>query len=226
MRAINLLASNNFITYNKDIAKKYGIEEAILLGVMCGYQSGFGEDEFYREQEQIIEDTALTLYSLRKAVKTLSDAGIIIYRKKGLPAKWYYKVNEERLLEDLRMSRTIENDRSRDVENDSTIINTNNNIKYNKIKINNKNKFTPPTKEEVLEYARTKNAVALGEKFYEYFTVGNWKDKNGVKVKNWKQKFLTWYGHTTQDKSNFSTGRQYTKEECNSMFQSLDEIEI
>ena len=89
-----------------------------------------------------------------------------------------------------------------------------------------KEKFTPPTKDEVLEYARSKNAYWMGEKFYEYFTEGNWVDSKGNKVKNWKQKFLTWLGHTTQDKSNFSTGRQYTKEELNSMFQSVDEIEI
>ena len=84
----------------------------------------------------------------------------------------------------------------------------------------------PPTKEEVLEYARTKNAVSLGEKFYDYFTEGDWKDSKGNKVRNWKQKFLTWLGYTTQEKSNFSTSMQYTREEMNSLFQSVDEIEI
>lgn len=86
--------------------------------------------------------------------------------------------------------------------------------------------FTPPTRDEVLDYARSKNAVALGEKFYDYFTEGKWKDSKGNKVKNWKQKFLTWLGHTTPDKSNFSTGRQYTREEMNANFQKIDEIEI
>jgi len=86
--------------------------------------------------------------------------------------------------------------------------------------------FAPPTRDEVLDYARSKSAVALGEKFYDYFTEGNWKDSKGNKVKNWKQKFLTWLGHTTPDKSNFSTGRQYTREEMNANFQNIDEIEI
>lgn len=102
-------------------------------------------------------------------------------------------------------------------------------VKHNNIDNNIDNKrvvFTPPTRDEVLDYARSKNAVALGEKFYDYFVEGNWKDSKGNKVKNWKQKFLTWLGHTTLDKSNFSTGRQYTREEMNSLFQSVDEIEI
>ena len=103
--------------------------------------------------------------------------------------------------------------------------NFNDNIKNNNIK-KESNRFTPPTRDEVLDYARSKNAVALGEKFYDYFVEGNWKDSKGNKVKNWKQKFLTWLGHTTPDKSNFSTGRQYTREEMNSLFQSADEIEI
>lgn len=103
----------------------------------------------------------------------------------------------------------------------------NDNDKDNDINKESKKKvFTPPTRDEVLDYARSKSAVALGEKFYDYFTEGNWKDSKGNKVKNWKQKFLTWLGHTTPDKSNFSTGRQYTREEMNNLFQSVDEIEI
>ena len=97
--------------------------------------------------------------------------------------------------------------------------------KDNNINIESK-RFKPPTKEQVLEYARSKNAVALGEKFYEYFVEGDWKDSKGNKVRNWKQKFLTWLGHTSPDKSNFSTGRQYTREEMNSLFQDIDDIEI
>lgn len=102
-------------------------------------------------------------------------------------------------------------------------------VKHNNIDNNIDNKrvvFTPPTRDEVLDYARSKSAVALGEKFYDYFVEGNWKDSKGNKVKNWKQKFLTWLGHTTPDKSNFSTGRQYTREEMNANFQKIDEIEI
>lgn len=119
MDIIELLASDNFIMYNKHIAKICGIEEAILLGAMCSYQKGFKNEEFYREQEKILDDTALTLYSLRKAMKTLQSLGILSIAKKGLPAKHYYKINSDVLAKCLS-SRPIENDSTSAFENDST----------------------------------------------------------------------------------------------------------
>lgn len=82
-----------------------------------------------------------------------------------------------------------------------------------------------PSLEEVTEFARSKNRADLAQPFYEYFTTGNWHDSNGRKVRNWKQKFLTW---TKFDKntSTFSSAREYTKDEMNALFQNIDEIEI
>lgn len=119
MDIIELLASDNFIMYNKHIAKICGIEEAILLGALCSYQKGFKNEEFYREQERILNDTALTLYSLRKAMKTLQSLGILSITKRGLPAKHYYKINTDTLAKFLS-SRPIENDSTSAFENDST----------------------------------------------------------------------------------------------------------
>lgn len=52
--------------------------------------------------------------------------------------------------------------------------------------------FVPPTYEEVLEYAKEKGREDLAKEFFDYFTVGEWVDSKGNKVKNWKQKFITW----------------------------------
>ena len=52
--------------------------------------------------------------------------------------------------------------------------------------------FAPPTFEEVLEYAKEKGREDIAKEFFEYFTVGEWVDSKGNKVKNWKQKFITW----------------------------------
>ena len=52
--------------------------------------------------------------------------------------------------------------------------------------------FVPPTYEEVLEYAKQKGREDIAKEFFEYFTVGEWVDSKGNKVKNWKQKFITW----------------------------------
>ena len=55
-----------------------------------------------------------------------------------------------------------------------------------------KEKFIPPNFEEVLDYAISRGREDLARKFYDYYTVGNWKDREDKKVKNWKQKFITW----------------------------------
>lgn len=53
-------------------------------------------------------------------------------------------------------------------------------------------KFTPPTLEEIQAYIQEKNLNVDAQYFYEYFDTGNWIDSKGNKVKNWKQKCLTW----------------------------------
>ena len=63
------------------------------------------------------------------------------------------------------------------------------NIKPQKQKV-----FVPPSLEDVISYAKEKGREDLAKDFYEYFTVGEWVDSKGEKVRNWKQKFLTWAG--------------------------------
>ena len=53
-------------------------------------------------------------------------------------------------------------------------------------------KFVPPTLEEVQAYCLERKNNVDAKKFYDYFTVSNWIDSNGNKVKNWKQKIITW----------------------------------
>lgn len=60
--------------------------------------------------------------------------------------------------------------------------------------------FVPPTYEEVLEYAKEKGREDLAKEFFEYFTVGDWVDSKGNKVKNWKQKFITWCSRNEKKK--------------------------
>ena len=141
MDIIQILSKDNYITFNKSFAKSYGIEEALLLGAMCGYQAGFKNKEFYREQDKILEDTALTLYGLRKATKTLQQLGILEVVKKGLPAKHYYHINEENLIKSLSTSGCendstghYENDGTGDLETDTTNKNNNKNNNKNKTK--------------------------------------------------------------------------------------------
>ena len=82
---------------------------------------------------------------------------------------------------------------------DDKIINGVNNIKINKennIIINNNNiakeKFKEPSLEDIQKYIDEKKLNVIAKDFYDYFEAGNWKDSKGKKVKNWKQKIITW----------------------------------
>lgn len=77
-----------------------------------------------------------------------------------------------------------------------------NNTVTNNINMNNtKNRvMSPPTLEEVKAYVREKDLSVDPNKFFEYYEEGNWHDGKGNKVRNWKQKLLTWDKHTDKPK--------------------------
>lgn len=55
---------------------------------------------------------------------------------------------------------------------------------------NIKGKFTPPTLEEVKKYCEERNNGVDYNRFYEYYSIANWKDSKGNPVRNWKQKMI------------------------------------
>lgn len=139
MSVLELLAQSSFIMFNKPLARKIGIDEAILVGSLSSLQVKYDNEEFFCEQAKLMEDTCLTEYRLRNATKTLKDKNIISINKKGLPARYYYKVNEEVILSYLTTS-GANFDTTGGVKSDTTIsYNTSiyTNI-YIKNKINNK----------------------------------------------------------------------------------------
>lgn len=91
---------------------------------------------------------------------------------------------------------------------------TNNNVNNVKNVINNNNNNKQnPTLDEINNYIKEKSLNVKGEDFYNYFTEGKWIDSKGNKVKNWKQKFLTWdkYGYSKQNnnkQTNFNNSNQ------------------
>lgn len=62
--------------------------------------------------------------------------------------------------------------------------------------------FVPPTYEEVVEYAKSRGREDLARKFFDYFDAGEWIDSKGNKVRNWKQKFITWESNNEKGANN------------------------
>jgi len=77
-------------------------------------------------------------------------------------------------------------------DSDSDSVNVSVNEKKEK---NTKNVFTPPTSLEVENYFFENGYKReAGTKAYNYYSVANWQDSKGNKVKNWKQKMqAVWF---------------------------------
>lgn len=75
----------------------------------------------------------------------------------------------------------------------------NDELMINKITSNNKKSshFVPPTIDEIKSYCQERKNDVDFKKFFDYFQTSNWVDSKGVKVKNWKQKIITWEGRGT-----------------------------
>lgn len=94
-----------------------------------------------------------------------------------------------------------------------------------------KKAFTPPSLDEVIKFAESKGVKELGNKFYEYYTTGDrdWVDSKGNKVRNWKQKLLTWINYNSngavkKPDVNIKT-HDYTAAELGALFDNIEDFD-
>jgi hypothetical protein len=89
-----------------------------------------------------------------------------------------------------------------------------------KKKTKKKKEFTPPTLEEVKAYCEERKNNVDYKYFYDYYSSGNWKDKKGDPVKNWKQRIITW----ERNNQNKNYNSNPVKEEPKMGYKSLQDI--
>jgi len=86
--------------------------------------------------------------------------------------------------------------------------------------------FVAPTLEEIEKYVNEKKLNVDAKKFFNYFTEGNWVDSKGNKVKNWKQKLLTWSsyqpGSNNSNTKNNSNVMQAFKDDPTGQYADLE----
>tara|TARA_Y100001938_G_C8084004_1_gene430839 strand:- start:462 stop:1079 length:618 start_codon:yes stop_codon:yes gene_type:complete len=176
----HLLSSTAFLVLNKGLARQIGLKAAVLLADLISKEeyfiaNGMTDGWFFNTEANIEEDTTLNSYHQRKCLKTLKDKGLIQVKRKGIPAKQYFKINEEQVLQILN-NLSVKNLTS---------------INKNKI-ITIKNKyFKKPKLEEVLEYCLERNNNIDAESFINFYESKDWKiGKN--KMKDWKAAVRTW----------------------------------
>lgn len=218
MEITDILTSDGYIIVNKELIKEYGLNEAIMIGELSAeynyykQKNEINEDgSFYSTVENIEKNTSLSKYQQAKALNTLIEKELISVDYKGIPPKRYIIQHFEKII-DLYKSKNLTFKSQKTSPLKVKKVDGNNNNKNNNKNNNNIKKFIPPTLEEIKAYIDEKKLSIIAEDFYNYFDTGNWIDSKGNKVKNWKQKLLTWDNYRKKSKkedTNF-TSRNYT----------------
>ena len=164
----HLLRSTAFIVLNKELARQVGLKEAVLLADLISKEEyfiskGMTDGWFFNTEANIEADTTLNPYHQRKCLKTLKKYEIIQTKRMGIPAKQYFKINEEQVLQILNNL----------LVKDCTTINKNKEIIINNNISNRRNDFVF----EVLTFDY-KESILNG--FIDYWTEPN---KSNTKMK-------------------------------------------
>ena len=99
----HLLSSSAFLILNKELARQVGLKEAILLADLISKEeyfiaNGMTDGWFFNTEANIEKDTTLTPYQQRKCLKTLKTNLVLETKRKGIPAKQYFKINEQQVI--------------------------------------------------------------------------------------------------------------------------------
>src|SRR5574344_447211 len=99
MRITDLLSNQGFIILNKQLAKEYGLYEAIMIGELAQEYNYFDDKGmledgwFYSTIENVESATTLSAHHQRTALKHLEDEGLVYVQRRGVPAKRYIKLD-------------------------------------------------------------------------------------------------------------------------------------
>lgn len=140
MNTYYILGQHAHWNINKRLAKKVGIEAALLLSDLISKREYFIinkdisiTDWFFNTAENIEMDTLLTPHKQREAIKLLIEHNFLEVKLMGIPAKNHFKVNDIQLLKFLTT-------RSEEIKQQEVkIFDTNNNKEEEQSNFNNSN---------------------------------------------------------------------------------------
>ena len=189
----HLLSSSAFLIVNKQLAKQVGLKGAVLLADLISKEeyfiaNGMTDGWFFNTEANIERDTTLTSYQQRKVLKTLKKYEIIETKRKGIPAKQYFKINEANLLNILSCEET-----------EGLVVNKLNDLSETKLTTINKNKeikitnklFKKPSVNDVELYCIERDNKIDAISFFNFYESKGWMvGKN--KMKDWRACIRTW----------------------------------
>ena len=186
----HLLSSSAFLVLNKELARQIGLKESVLLADLISKEeyfivNGMTDGWFFNTEANIEQDTTLTPFQQRKCLKTLKKHQIVETKRRGVPAKQYFKINEQLVVKFLNNLSSTK----------CTTINKN-----KVITIHNKY-FNKPTTFEVQDYCKLRNNNIDAEAFIDFYESKGWMvGKN--KMKDWKSAVRTWEKRKDRNNNN------------------------
>ena len=176
----HLLSSTAFIVLNKELARQVGLKAAVLLADLISKEeyfiaNGMTDGWFFNTEANIEEDTTLNSYHQRKCIKTLKEHQLIQVKRKGIPAKQYFKINEEQVLQILN---------NFSIKKQTTI------NKNKEIRITNKY-FKKPMIHQIEFYCKERKNNIDPEAFWDFYESKDWFVGKS-KMKCWKSAVRNW----------------------------------
>lgn len=178
------------------VAWSLHMDSDILSTVICAYGL-FDEDEKYIYSKRVVE----TLEEYEAVGKHMAEIG----RSGGQASA---KARAKRALEKEQANGQAEVNRALNRMSSVCLSGCQADAQQNKEKKNKEKKnkeeynkeiigerakrFSPPHYEEVKQYSFEKGREDLAQAFFDYYSAGEWKDRDGKQVKSWKQKFIVW----------------------------------
>ncbi len=161
-------------------------------------ENGMTDGWFFNTEANIFKDTTLTPFQQRKALKQLEKHEIIKIKRKGIPAKLYFKINEQQVIKFLNNLKC----------NKSTTINKNKEIKtINKY-------FKKPQVLDVKNYCLERNNSVDPEAFWDFYESKDWFVGKS-KMKCWKSAVRNWERREKKNPKKMSKIHQHLQKNLN-----------
>ena len=210
----HLLSSTAFIVLNKELARKVGLKEAVLLADLISKEeyfitNGMTDGWFFNTAKNIEDDTCLTSHQQRKAIKRLKDLGIIETKLVGIPAKQHFKIIENKLLSYFNTSyeesvkQVIKKTQTSCEESEQLDVKKTQTINKNNNKNKNNNNISIRELNFINQVSLLNYDVTLKKEFCDYWTEPNksntkmkfelnktWKTE--LRIKNWAANQKKW----------------------------------
>ena len=189
MSVIRIVKDKNFVTMGKYHLKEKDMSlKAIgLLSIMLSLP-----DDWDYSISGLVSIRKESYDSIRTTLKELEQFGYLKRTQildKGKFVDVEYTIYEKPLTEKPITEKPLTENQT---QLNTNIINNLINKKLNNKKEIYKERFVKPSLEEIETYCKERNNNVDPKTFYDFYETGDWKDSKGNKVKNWKQKVITW----------------------------------